>query len=47
MTDEQLARANELKNEIRELETFVNTAEKVWTGKIIKRVSKYIFKSNP
>lgn len=42
---EQLMKANELKNEIKELEWFISRAEKVWEGKIIRRESKYIFKS--
>lgn len=46
MTDEKLKRANFLKEEIRELDCFIHTASCVWTGKIIKRTSQYIFKSN-
>jgi len=46
MTDENLNRANQLKKEIQELESFIWRAGKVWTGKIIKRDTKYIFKSN-
>ncbi len=46
MTDKDLEKANSLKKEIRELESFIRTAGMVWTGKIIKRDTKYIFKSN-
>ena len=46
MTDKDLIKANRLKEEIRELESFIWSAEKVWTGKIIKRDTKYIFKSS-
>ena len=46
MTDEELIKANVLKGEIRELELFILSAEKVWTGKIIKKESKYIFRSS-
>lgn len=46
MTNEQLIEANKIKKEIDELETFIFKAESVWTGKIIKRDTKYIFKSN-
>ena len=46
MTDDDLAKANELKKEITELENFIFYAESVWTGKIIKQDTKYIFKSN-
>lgn len=45
MTDENLIRANELKQEIRELESFIRSAGMVWNGKIIKQDTKYIFKS--
>lgn len=41
----ELILANEIKKEIDELEMFISSAEKVWTGKIIKRDTKYIFKS--
>jgi hypothetical protein len=46
MTDENLDRANELKKEIRELECFIQGARMLWTGKIIKQDTKYIFKAN-
>ncbi|MDN4609136.1 hypothetical protein [Sporosarcina highlanderae] len=45
MTHEELNRANEIQREIRKLERFILSAEKVWTGKIIKRTTTYIFKS--
>lgn len=46
MTNEQLERANYLKEKIKELESFIWHSERVWTGKIIKRDTKYIFKAN-
>lgn len=46
MTDEQLEKANYLKKDIRKLESFIWHAERIWTGKIIKRDTKYIFKAN-
>lgn len=45
MTNEELVQANSIKEEIRELDLFIYSAERVWKGKIIKRTSKYIFKS--
>ena len=44
---EKLKRANELDEEIKSLESFLRIAEKVWTGKIIKRTSTFIIKSRP
>lgn len=46
MTNEQLERANYLKKDIKELEYFIGCAERRWTGKIVKRDIKYIFKAN-
>ena len=46
MTNEDLIKANEIKKEIKELDFFIWNAETVWTGKIIKRDTKYIFKAN-
>ena len=46
MTDKDLIQANGIKKEIRELDIFISDAEIVWTGKIIKRDTKYIFKAN-
>lgn len=46
MDNEKLKRANKLEKEIRELELFIGSAAKVWTGKIIKKECKYIFKSS-
>ena len=46
MTEKELREANNIKEEINELESFILGAEKVWTGKIIKRDTTYIFKSN-
>lgn len=46
MTDKELIQANNITNEIRELDLFISTAEKVWTGKIVKKSVKYIFRSN-
>jgi|UPI0006B453D1 hypothetical protein len=46
MTEEELIKANELQKEIQKLEWFIRKARKVWTGKIIKRTSKFIFKSD-
>jgi hypothetical protein len=45
MDSTKLSRANKLFKEIRQLEFFIRAAEKVWTGKLIKRTSKFIFKS--
>ncbi len=47
MTNETLTKANKLKTEIDELENFIWKAEKVWEGKIIKRISKFVFQSKP
>lgn len=46
MTNEQLERAIYLKKDIKELEYFIGCAERRWTGKIVKRDTKYIFKAN-
>lgn len=46
MTDEDLRKANALREEIKELEYFIWKAENVWTGIIIKLESKYIIKAN-
>ena len=46
MNKQDLIKANDLQQEIDELESFIYSAEKVWTGKIIKMDSKYIFKSS-
>lgn len=46
ITDQELARANEIKKSIRELEKFLMYAEKVWTGKIVKKTSHFIIKSS-
>lgn len=46
MTDKQLERANSIHKEIKKIESFLFTAEKVWTGKLIKETSRYIIKSN-
>jgi len=45
MTSEDLIQANSIKKEMRELELFIYSAEKVWKGKVTKRTSKYIFKT--
>ena len=45
MTDSDLIKANNIKEEIRELDLFIYSAEKVWKGKLTKRTSKYILKS--
>ncbi len=47
MKEQELLKANEIKKEIDELRDFIWSAEKVWTGKIIKKEVKYIFKANP
>lgn len=47
MTNEDLILGNKIKKEIKELENFIHVAGSVWTGKIIKQTSKYIFKSSP
>ena len=46
MTNEDLIKANDITKEIKELEAFIWTAEKVWTGKIIKKSCKYMFRSS-
>jgi hypothetical protein len=46
MTNEELERANYLQEKIKELESFIWHSEHIWTGKIIKRDTKYIFKAN-
>jgi len=46
MTNDELEEANKIKKEIKELEFFIWKAEHVWTGKIIKKDTKYIFKAN-
>lgn len=46
MTEDGLIKANKLNKEIEELELFICSAERIWTGKIIKRDTKYIFKAN-
>jgi hypothetical protein len=47
MTNEQLEQGNKIKKEIESLESFIRKAETTWTGKIIKKTSTYIFRSNP
>ena len=37
MDNKKLQRSNSLKEEIQKLDNFINTAEKVWTGKLIKK----------
>ncbi|CEP79270.1 Uncharacterised protein [[Clostridium] sordellii] len=46
MKYENLIKGNEIKKEIDRLEKFISVAEKVWTGKIIKEKTRYIFKSS-
>lgn len=46
MTDEDLIKANKIKKEIKELDLFIYSAECSWTGKIIKKDTKYIFKAD-
>ena len=46
MTPEDLKDANALTKEIEELDLFIWKAERTWTGKIIKRTPKFIFRSN-
>lgn len=46
MKYENLVKANEIKKEIDRLEKFINVAGKVWSGKIIKEKTRYIFKSS-
>ena len=46
MTKDQLTKANKIKWEIDKLESFIWSAGRVWTGKIIKEVSRYIFESS-
>ena len=45
MTSDELIQANNITKEIKELDLFIWTAERVWTGKIIRKSSKYIFRS--
>lgn len=37
MDNKKLQRANSLKEEIQKLDNFISSAEKVWTGKLIKK----------
>jgi hypothetical protein len=46
MKTEDLNLANRINEEIKELDLFIHSAESVWTGKIIKKDSIYIFKSS-
>lgn len=46
MDYKNLTKANELGKRIKELDSFIRVAERVWTGKLIQRELKYIFKSN-
>lgn len=46
MDVKQLAKANELHKEIKELDSFINTASKVWTGKLKRKGSIFKFISN-
>lgn len=46
MNTDDLRRANAIQREIKRIEGFLFYAERVWTGKIIKMDTKYIFKSN-
>lgn len=44
MTDKDLEKANELREQIRELSGFLMTAKKVWTGKmVIKKLRPRLF----
>ena len=45
MIESDLKRANELAKEIRELERFIHVASSVWTGKLLSREVKLIFKT--
>lgn len=45
MTSTDLERANEINKEIRELESFIFTASRVWEGKLIRQEQRYIFKT--
>lgn len=47
MNEHRLKIANKIQGEIEVIESFLWSAERVWTGKLIKRTSKYIFKSSP
>lgn len=46
MDKKTLARAKEIDKEIKELENFIMFAGMVWTGRIVKQDTRYIFKSN-
>lgn len=46
MDVKQLAKANELHKEIKELDSFINTASKVWTGKLESKGGIFKFISN-
>lgn len=37
MDNEKLQKANSLREEIHQLDNFISSAEKVWTGKLIKK----------
>lgn len=47
MTHEKLIEANQLQQEIRELDYFIFCAKSHWTGQIIKKVDTYIFRADP
>jgi len=40
-----LEKANKLREEIKKIDYFIWMASRVWTGKLIKKTQKYIFKS--
>jgi hypothetical protein len=46
MTDENLVKANKLKEEIDELDLFICQAKRRWTGKLIFRKAFFIFRAN-
>ena len=46
MTDEDLEKANELREQIRELSLFLLTARKVWTGKMVIIKPRLCFVTN-
>ena len=47
VTIPELNRANEIQQEIKELDNFIFTAERVWKGKLIHETTKLIFKTIP
>lgn len=46
MTDGDLEKANEIKKQIREIDCFLATAKRVWTGKLVIKKPRLFFIAN-